>query len=245
MTERYRPCAAEVEPGAGPAISGTADDDFAPLADPASVPRVTATAVASAADAAPPSGTASGRRESTLVGILVHRLFQWSGGRDFADAERVRFMARSLLRDLARSPDPPHVERAGPMPDGADPEAILTRAIEAFTLLRQQPDVAAALADAECLFEVPVSLRLDSTTISVLETEGFVIAGDRPPVVRGAIDCLAVRPDGSIVVIDFKTGAPKAADRAQVAIYVAAARALFPGRPVSGLIAYPQRAGGG
>jgi len=58
-------------------------------------------------------------------------------------------------------------------------------------------------------------------------------------VLRGTIDCLVRRPDGSIVVIQFDTGAPSSADAARLDLCVRAARALFPGSPVSGGVVHP------
>ena len=57
---------------------------------------------------------------------------------------------------------------------------------------------------------------------------------------RGTIDCLIRRPDGSIVVIEFKTGSPSPFHQIQLDIYVRAARALFPGATVSGQVIYPR-----
>ena len=52
------------------------------------------------------------------------------------------------------------------------------------------------------------------------------------------MDCLACRPDGRVVVVDFKTGARRAADRQQLGAYVEAVRSLYPGAPVDGLLVY-------
>ncbi|MEP6593468.1 MAG: PD-(D/E)XK nuclease family protein, partial [Acidobacteriota bacterium] len=59
-----------------------------------------------------------------------------------------------------------------------------------------------------------------------------------PVVLRGTIDCLLIRTDGSVVVIEFKTGAPRASHRPQLAVYEEAARALFPGARVEGRLIY-------
>jgi hypothetical protein len=55
---------------------------------------------------------------------------------------------------------------------------------------------------------------------------------------RGAIDCLIRRPDGSICVIEFKTGVPEASHQAQLDCYVRAATAMFPLATVVGRILY-------
>jgi RecB family exonuclease len=64
--------------------------------------------------------------------------------------------------------------------------------------------------------------------------------GSTPIVLRGVIDCVAVGPDGEVTVLDFKTGTPRAADAQQLASYVRAAQALFPGATVAGRLVYPQ-----
>jgi len=57
-------------------------------------------------------------------------------------------------------------------------------------------------------------------------------------VLRGVIDCLAFRPDGRIVVVDFKTGTRREADRRQLRSYVDAVRAMYPGSRVDGCLVY-------
>jgi ATP-dependent helicase/nuclease subunit A len=75
---------------------------------------------------------------------------------------------------------------------------------------------------SQCLFEVPFSHRVSA--------EGTAI-------VRGVIDCVAVAP-GAVTVLEFKTGEPKPSHASQLAAYVAAARALFPGTAVEGTLVY-------
>jgi RecB family exonuclease len=109
----------------------------------------------------------------------------------------------------------------------ADVDAFAGRAAAVFARMWAKPDVRAALDGAECLYEVPVSL-----TWSDAESEG------RPAVLRGVIDCLVRRPDGRVIVLDFKTGTTRLADRRQLDAYVQAAGQLFPGAPVEGLLVY-------
>jgi RecB family exonuclease len=59
-----------------------------------------------------------------------------------------------------------------------------------------------------------------------------------PRIVRGTIDCLAEDRTGVIRVLEFKTGQPSRAHEAQLAVYVAAARALFPEARVEGQVIY-------
>jgi ATP-dependent helicase/nuclease subunit A len=58
-------------------------------------------------------------------------------------------------------------------------------------------------------------------------------------IVRGQIDCLAERSDGSIDVIGVKAGSRSEAHRRQLEISVAAAKAMFPGVDVTGRLFYP------
>jgi ATP-dependent exoDNAse (exonuclease V) beta subunit len=63
-------------------------------------------------------------------------------------------------------------------------------------------------------------------------------AADRLRIVRGAIDCLVVRPDKRVLVLDFKTGSRREAHDSQLALYVRAAGALFDAAEVDGLLIY-------
>jgi RecB family endonuclease NucS len=54
------------------------------------------------------------------------------------------------------------------------------------------------------------------------------------------IDCLACRPDGRFVVVDFKTGTRRESDRRQLRAYVDAVRAMYPGASVEGCLVYPE-----
>ena len=97
--------------------------------------------------------------------------------------------------------------------------------------MRSQPAVRALLDEAECHYEVP---------ISVLPATG--VPGGNARILRGVIDCLACRPDGGVVVVDFKTGARRPGDRRQLGAYVNAVRSLFPGARVDGLLVYAEAA---
>jgi ATP-dependent helicase/nuclease subunit A len=100
-------------------------------------------------------------------------------------------------------------------------DGTIDRALACATGLRQHLDLAGHVASGRPLYEVPFSLRVDPTTI-----------------VRGSIDCLIKLDDGRVVVVELKTGARRPEHEAQLAIYVDAARALFPGRAVEGLLVY-------
>jgi ATP-dependent exoDNAse (exonuclease V) beta subunit len=106
----------------------------------------------------------------------------------------------------------------------ADVEEIVSQARQALTELRTHPDVIGVFGDGAPIrwrrHEVPFSLR----------------DGDR--VVRGTIDCLVERDTGVIEVLEFKTGRASTDHQQQLATYVNAARAIFPGRVVAGKLVY-------
>jgi RecB family exonuclease len=71
--------------------------------------------------------------------------------------------------------------------------------------------------------------RLDEVPFSLVE---------RGVLLRGTIDCLVRRPDGSVAVIEFKSGRQEAWHADQLAVYVRAARLMFPGTAVEGRLIY-------
>jgi ATP-dependent exoDNAse (exonuclease V) beta subunit len=107
---------------------------------------------------------------------------------------------------------------------------IVEAAVDAFLSLRRRRDVVDVVDAAACHYEVPFSLRLDPTAASG--------GGGGAVIVRGSIDCLAEQPDGRVVVVEFKTGKQHAWHAAQTDLYVRAARAIFPGRPVECRLIY-------
>ena len=196
-------------------ISGSRPNDtrdfFEPLVDPAAIERIPVT---QALDQAGPASAASpfGRDEDdALVGTLVHRLVQFAAElAEPADSDDVANLAARLMRPEERA-------------TAVDAAASVARAIAAWSALRAQPGLAELLASGERMHEVPFSCVAPESPARVL---------------RGTIDCLVRRPDGSIAVIEFKTGAPSKAHQAQLDIYLQAARAMFPDSPVTGRIAY-------
>jgi ATP-dependent helicase/nuclease subunit A len=107
----------------------------------------------------------------------------------------------------------------------ADAEGSLRRAHDVWRRLTHDPEIAEVLVSGERLFEVPFSS----------------IDPDHPGrVLRGTIDCLVCRPDGSVVVLEFKTGTRARGHQAQLAAYLDAAKGLFPGATVTGRVVYSQ-----
>ena len=103
-----------------------------------------------------------------------------------------------------------------------DIEQLLARARDSYLGLRGQPELCDLLKSGEALFEVPFSVRA---------------AGART-ILRGTFDCLVRRSDGVVTVLELKTGKPLPEHREQLDIYLAAARALFPGTAVEGNLIY-------
>jgi ATP-dependent helicase/nuclease subunit A len=185
-----------------------ASDDFQPLIDRGAVTRAAVTDLVASAGAALRRSGRSGDQQRLVAGRLVHRLFQFGVDPDDGAAATVR--AHALLSDDDRQ-GLENVER------------LVAEAVSMHARMRGRPDVAALMRDAACAYEVPVSLMLD---------------GPPAQLVRGVIDCLACLPSGEVVVIDFKTGAPRPTDQQQLDIYVSAARRVCAGASVRGLLVY-------
>ena len=160
---------------------------------------------------------APARVHPAMVGTIVHRLFQVSRHDASADAGCLAERARALVtgRDEAV---------------GATSAEIVAAAVEAFLRLRRRTDVASVVDDAVCEYELPFSLRLAAPG-------GGGTTGP-PVVVHGSIDCLARRPDGTITVLELKTGRRRDWHHRQLDLYVRAARCLFPGMTVDGQLVY-------
>jgi RecB family exonuclease len=109
-------------------------------------------------------------------------------------------------------------ERAG----ASDLDALIAEAVRAWRSVRVRDEIVSLMREGLCLHEVPFSMRVEATS----------------SVIRGVIDCLVRRPDGSVVVLELKTGTRQPDHEQQLATYVSAARALFPGSPVDGLLLY-------
>jgi ATP-dependent helicase/nuclease subunit A len=189
-------------------------DDFGAIADGASRERRPITGPGRARPRRTPSA-APGREDDAgvVLGRVVHRMFQARipGG---LPPDELAAKARTLVT-------------ADESLTVADLGRLAASAARVFSGMRSQPVLRALLDEAVCHYEVP---------ISVLPATGE--PGGRACILRGVIDCLACRPDGGVVVVDFKTGARRSGDRRQLGAYVNAVRALFPGARVDGLLVY-------
>ncbi len=151
-----------------------------------------------------------GERSDRLAGTLVHRLFQ-HGLAGASAAEAVALHAARLARPEE-------------LVDVADRTGFFGTVAQAYVRLADRWDVRAWLAGGRAHYEVPFSF----------------VSPERPSaIVRGSIDCLVARPDGSLLVLEFKTGVPRPEHPAQLALYLAAVRQAFPEAAVSGELVYP------
>jgi ATP-dependent helicase/nuclease subunit A len=167
------------------------------------------------------SGTQAARADriqDLTTGTLVHRLFQF-GFVPGSDPEEDETAALRLLKPEERVA----LE---------DVQAAVSAAVAAWRSIRASKDVSALLTSGDRLYEVPFSLLSPANPLA-----GRVETG--PTVLRGTIDCLIRRKDGSVVVVEFKSGTPAPVHRRQLDLYVAAARALFPASKVEGRLIYP------
>jgi ATP-dependent helicase/nuclease subunit A len=191
-------------------------DDFAAL-PPAGRRRVSVTTLVPA-DAGAASGLDAPNRtgaqsptEAAQAGVLVHRAIQ-AGAFALARDER-RVALAAMLRDEERA-------------DLSNVDDLVTRAADALDSLYADPELAALLSPASPAVvwrrhEVP-----------------FSMPGTGDAIVRGTIDCLVKRHDGTLTVLEFKTGQPVLSHRAQLDVYVEAVRRVFPETTVVGRVVY-------
>ena len=162
------------------------------------------------ADLQPSSDVSRDAEAPAIVGTLIHRALAdgWLN-KDVDDPAAVA----KLLR-----PD----ERAVI----GDISAVTEDVFRALARFRADPAVREIFDDATGggrwrRHEVPFSLRQEN--------------GD---IVRGQIDCLAGRPDGTVEVIEIKSGRRSASHDRQLDVYLVAARALIPDTRIEGRIIY-------
>jgi ATP-dependent helicase/nuclease subunit A len=145
-----------------------------------------------------------------LLGTLVHRLLAMPAAADLTGPA-----AAARVRGLAS---------AAELADVADPESLFDQAAVLYGAIRLRPEVQALLSSGRCYYEVPFS---------------YYPPGAPETVVRGAIDCVIELPEGRWVVLEFKTGRPRAVHEAQVGLYVAALAQALGTEAISAQIVYP------
>jgi ATP-dependent helicase/nuclease subunit A len=191
-------------------------DDFGAVVDRESRERGPMTRAAAAAPRRKRAESAGAEADPGVVlGRVVHRLFQSEVRGDLPVDDLAAFARALVTADEAWTV--------------TDLEGLAAHAARVFAGMWSQPALRSVLDGAECHYEVP---------LSVVPAAGK--EGGSPRVLRGVIDCLACRPDGRIVVVDFKTGARREADRRQLRAYLDAVRAMYPGSGVEGCLVYPE-----
>jgi ATP-dependent helicase/nuclease subunit A len=195
------------------AESDSSLDRFGPLPENQGTLRVPVTRWLVEPDASRPSEVVAAR--DPIVGTLVHRLFQRLDG---STEEPELADARALLAPAERALI-------------VDVDGTVQAALDLWRRMRLREDVASLMASGQRLYEVPFSRRLPREA-----TRGD--SGPEVVVLRGTIDCVVVGTDGTVVVVEFKTGRPRISHQQQLDIYVDAARLLFPGASVSGQLIY-------
>jgi ATP-dependent helicase/nuclease subunit A len=156
-------------------------------------------------------GVREGGKSSNITrGTLVHRLFQSRRIPSEVSTAELAF-ARTLLR---------HEECAGI----ENVDNLIAEAITAWRGLSAREDVATLLASGRVMHEVPFSM--------------MTRRDNEPVILRGTIDCIVQKDDGSFVIVEFKTGRPYPSHQRQLALYVEAATLLFPGARITGRLIY-------
>ncbi len=98
---------------------------------------------------------------------------------------------------------------------------VLQDVVARFQSIRRHPRFKSTHETGEAYHEVPFT---------------FVEDGE---IVRGAIDCLIRHADGSVHVLEFKTGRARDEHTGQADVYRRAVASVFPGSRVSVEIVYP------
>ena len=195
-----------------PRSTDRAGDRLEPWRPTGGPPRVQATQIAAAMSAGvAQSGTAG---TDPVVGRLVHRMLQrdWEDARIGLDGSDAETRVIELMSGEERARE--------------DHRQVAVEAAAIYGRACAQPDVATLLG-GDCLFEVPFSMRRDDVNL-----DGDVV------IVRGTIDCLHRWPDGRLTVFELKSGRVQPFHERQLALYVDAARALFPDAAVDGRVIY-------
>ena len=231
-TFTWRVCPPAAEPigrGSDEPASPALRDLTAPLSAAGVVPRLTVSQWLAGHDRAQLAGS-SDRDTDALVGVLVHRLFHTTRRQKPDDGPVSSHPGQPSLFDVpVAEMDERLLQRTEGLLTSSeralahDRETVVRRAAEAWVRLRRRPEVAAYLRADEVYSEIPFSMPIeDSGGVAFL---------------RGTIDCLVLSGE-TLTVLEFKTGRPQKTHEDQLALYVRAARALFPGRTIDGRLIY-------
>jgi ATP-dependent exoDNAse (exonuclease V) beta subunit len=154
---------------------------------------------------------ATANDEALLTGILIHRLFQTGAVLKGLAPDVLHGRARALLRADESA--------------GIDQlERLIAAAVSAWTRASHRADVRSLLEGERIWYEVPFSMATTAAGAAVI--------------LRGSIDLLVQRDDGTFVVVDFKTGRPRSSHQRQLDLYIQAVSGLNPGHAVEGRLVY-------
>ena len=154
-----------------------------------------------------------GAASSRLRGVLVHRLMHRSG--------LAVGPAPGNEQDLAMQIE--HLLTADERDEVADVESLVQAVSSAYRALASQPDVLELYRARRAWHEVPFSARLNGADV------------------HGTIDCLLHTADEGperVTVLEFKTGRSRSEHDDQAAMYLEAARRIFPGADVDAQVVY-------
>ena len=126
-----------------------------------------------------------------------------------------RAAAAGALSASAERSGPPWWPRWGP----ADADGVRQAALDALDRLASRPDVQVLFSAPGVQHEVALSWPAPDGATS-----------------RAVVDAVVRRADGSVTLVEFKTGAPRDADERQLQAYVEGVRRLLPETPVDGRI---------
>jgi ATP-dependent helicase/nuclease subunit A len=148
-------------------------------------------------------------RSERLVGTLVHRLFQRQLPPELSQSE----LAQSV----------PALLKVEESVDVSDLKDLSARVAETYFTLRQQPELQELLSSGVAMYELPFSLHQP---------------GPPAHTIRGRIDCVIQRPDGSVVVVELKTGHRRAEHQIQLDVYRRAVAEAMPHCVVDARLVY-------
>ncbi len=98
-------------------------------------------------------------------------------------------------------------------------DSLIREVMAGFRQIASRSDIRELYLSGRPYHELPFTLQADGR------------------IVRGTIDCL-IASEHEITVLEFKTGRPRQEHQAQIEVYCAAARALFPDLPVESRLVY-------
>jgi ATP-dependent exoDNAse (exonuclease V) beta subunit len=195
-------------------VESSLASDFEPVAEETPIRRSVAAVVADSDPAAgpEPDGAEQGKTGSGLLVGLVVHRLLQRFGMTGLVDDAALATAVETLLQRER-----HAETA------THPETA-REIIARFRALREHSELRTEYEAGDVFHEVPFSFFVDGC------------------IVRGAIDCLIRRADGSVRILEFKTGRRRDEHQRQAELYRRAAAAVFPDSPVTVDVVYAMNA---